>query len=575
MASASSAFSAADEASWAQILEDFQRIVGYAREGSTVNRDSVSNKMRTHQLCHSILYTNIREKSREFRQRLQNLVENDLRETTATLFETGSECQARTGVEVLCTLGNLWQNHQVVTGWFEKSFKHLETVTASMRNLATIPPQDSLRYMMYNCFATGAYGRVKQSYIEAMLAEIDKARSGAVANCGDVSVGATMLIDLGFGEADVAKLYREDFEKAFLEATRVYYHRASAEVLHQENGRWRFVEWAEQRVAEEARRTAQCLPSITAEPLQKVLERVILKTHLPDLLVDMDCGFEALVVASKAEDQRRMFTLCKRIDGGLAKMAAVLRELICKEGANLNAAFCKGEKDLVSYVEAVMELQVRYEEMLSTRFEKCLVFSTAMKTGFETFINVTMYREVKEDKKVKSFFAEILPTFCDVLLKKEQPSSEQFAAKLDGIMGIFSRISDKQLFEEVYRRQLSKRLLITKTDSDQADHEREILARLQVAMGSAYVSKMTEMINDLENSRKLQGEFLEECRSIQVALGLDLSVQVLRQGCWPSYPVDAMNLPALLSTAYERFRQFYSRKNSGRVLKLVHSLGTL
>eukprot|EP00906_Rhabdomonas_costata_P002217 RCo003514 len=554
----------ADEEKWTYLQELFHQLAACARGSFSVNVDGVLVKMRGYALCHNIIiHGYLPTKALALYQRVQKLVEDYLQ--GSTLLEAGSESQARTGVEILFLLCDQWQNHQVLARWCEKTFKYLDIVNERSKLRTSMEP---VRTMVLKCFATAAYGRVKQSFVEAMFAEIEKDRDGAVANCEAVKVGTTLLVEIALGDTS---LYREDFEKAFLEATRVYYRRACAEVLQQEGGRWRFLEWAEQRLAQEARRVAQCLLSITAEPLQKVLDEVILKDQLPTLLVDLKGSSEALD-PSKAEDQRRMFTLCKRIDGGLAKMADVFRELISKEGAKLNAAFCKGEKDLVAYVEAVMELHGRCEEMISTRLEKCSTFLSALMSGFEAFINAPLCREVQENKTVKYCFAEILPTFCDHIMRNEKITPDQFAAKLDSIMSIFACISDKQHFEEVYRHKLSKRLVVTKTDPD---HEKELLTKLKVAMGWTYVSKLTGMINDLQQSAELQVDFEEDCCSRKVALGLDLSVQVLRQGCWPSFKVEAMNLPVALSTAYECFRQFHSRKHPKRMLKLVHSLGTL
>lgn len=54
----------------------------------------------------------------------------------------------------------------------------------------------------------------------------------------------------------------------------------------------------------------------------------------------------------------------------------------------------------------------------------------------------------------------------------------------------------------------------------------------------------------------------------------DLSVSVLSQGNWPTYPPFPIALPPALSTALESFKAFYVSKHSGRTLTWAHGLDT-
>lgn len=54
----------------------------------------------------------------------------------------------------------------------------------------------------------------------------------------------------------------------------------------------------------------------------------------------------------------------------------------------------------------------------------------------------------------------------------------------------------------------------------------------------------------------------------------DLSVAVLSQGNWPSYPPFPISLPASLTSALDRFKAFYVSKHSGRTLTWAHGLDT-
>eukprot|EP00906_Rhabdomonas_costata_P005766 RCo008571 len=231
MDASTSVFSAADEETWKILQEAFHQIAGYTRSGFP---DRIAVLIQGYTLCFNISHCDLKKAVELFR-RAQKMVEDYLDEVTRTLFETGAEGQARTGVDLLFILCDQWQSHQVLAKWCEKTFRHLDI----LRDRSLIKGQDSVYNMLLKCFASAGYGRVKHAFVEAILAEIDKDRNGAVASCGAVKVGTTMLVELGLGEKgkEETTLYREDFQKAFLEATRVYYRRACAEILHQEGGR--------------------------------------------------------------------------------------------------------------------------------------------------------------------------------------------------------------------------------------------------------------------------------------------------------------------------------------------------
>ena len=56
--------------------------------------------------------------------------------------------------------------------------------------------------------------------------------------------------------------------------------------------------------------------------------------------------------------------------------------------------------------------------------------------------------------------------------------------------------------------------------------------------------------------------------------GIDMSVNILTSGFWPSYPIFEANLPVELNEHQAVFRDFYLSKHSGRRLVWHNSLGS-
>ena len=60
----------------------------------------------------------------------------------------------------------------------------------------------------------------------------------------------------------------------------------------------------------------------------------------------------------------------------------------------------------------------------------------------------------------------------------------------------------------------------------------------------------------------------------KVPAGVDMNVNVLTSGYWPSYPIIEATLPQELSGYSQVFKDFYLAKHSGRKLVWQNSLGT-
>lgn len=54
----------------------------------------------------------------------------------------------------------------------------------------------------------------------------------------------------------------------------------------------------------------------------------------------------------------------------------------------------------------------------------------------------------------------------------------------------------------------------------------------------------------------------------------ELSVNVLTQAHWPTYPVVQVTIPPAMAAATDRFQTFYAQQQVGRTLHWAHSLGT-
>jgi cullin 1 len=218
---------------------------------------------------------------------------------------------------------------------------------------------------------------------------------------------------------------------------------------------------------------------------------------------------------------------------------------------------------------------------VNREFDGHALFQKALKDAFSEFVNADI-------GKVKS--AECISTFCDRLLKTggEKMSEQETEEYLEKAVQLFAYLQDKDLFAEIYRNQLAKRLLNQRSESD--DMERTMIGKLKMKCGAQFTSKMEGMLNDLAVGVDHQTEFNTFCRDLVVEGGassavavaresdgsspLDFAVQVLTQGYWPTYRMVECRLPAAMDRCLQTFARFYESTQSGRKLQWVHSLGS-
>jgi cullin 1 len=87
----------------------------------------------------------------------------------------------------------------------------------------------------------------------------------------------------------------------------------------------------------------------------------------------------------------------------------------------------------------------------------------------------------------------------------EKLSKAEVEQSLDRIVQVFSFLTDKDLFAEIYRNQLAKRLLNQRSASNNA--EKVLIAKLKVQCGTQFTSKMEGMLNDLAEGSEQKNEF--------------------------------------------------------------------
>lgn len=410
--------------------------------------------------------------------------------------------------------------------------------------------------------------RIQPRVTELLMSSIASERDGLLLDDRSLlKANLGMLLELG--NADSSSVYERDFEQIFLDTTAEFYRQESLSYLSQ-NTAADYVAKATKRLDEEKERaTALAVPSTTEAPLQHIVETELIERHAKTL-VDMEhSGFAAMLKdVTKLEEMRSMYDLLIRVPASVDYLRDALSERAKADGKSLITDQEKGNADPSAFVRGVLSMRDRYEKIVDVSFRAEKKAKKRLRESFEDFLNI--------DARA----ASCLAVYVDELLRVglRGASEEQITGELQKAIVVFRYLSDKDVFESFYKQHLAKRLLGGRSVSD--DAERAMVSQLKAECGYQFTSKLEGMFNDMRISRELQSTYKaykrkqeSEGEGPQGKKNVDIEVDVLTNGYWPSQNVPPCTLPQSIQDAIDAYCNFYLEKHTGRKLSWQTSAG--
>ncbi|KAL7395955.1 hypothetical protein ABVT39_026140 [Epinephelus coioides] len=388
--------------------------------------------------------------------------------------------------------------------------------------------------------------KVQSKTIDGILLLIERERSGEAIDRSLLRSLLSMLSDL--------QIYQDSFEQRFLEETNRLYA-AEGQRLMQEREVPEYLHHVNKRLEEEADRVITYLDQSTQKPLIATVEKQLLGEHLKATLQK---GLTHLLDENRIQDLSLLYQLFSRVRGGVQVLLQHWIEYIKAFGSTI---VINPEKDK-TMVQELLDFKDKVDHIIDVCFMKNEKFVNAMKEAFETFIN-------KRPNKP----AELIAKHVDSKLRagNKEATDEELEKMLDKIMIIFRFIYGKDVFEAFYKKDLAKRLLVGKSAS--VDAEKSMLSKLKHECGAAFTSKLEGMFKDMELSKDIMVQFKQYMQCQNIPGNIELTVNILTMGYWPTYVPMEVHLPPEMVRLQEIFKTFYLGKHSGRKLQWQSTLG--
>jgi hypothetical protein len=449
---------------------------------------------------------------------------------------------------------------------------------------------DSVDKLFQKAFDKAKNKAVTKGLMNSILQQVTAHRDGKQIDVSAVRSRMdlfTKSVESTASGAEATDIYETECESRYLQDLANAYETSVRIELNRDGGHHSYLQWVQSRIdLEEALATEFLQPSSLPKVLE-LLEKKCLGDQVNTVILHPESGFAALLKDWKDTELRRMFMLFSRIKEAVKQkeavklMAGELKKCVILEGEASLKSFgddqcIDGATNIAPLVKKVVLLFRRYEQLISSHFETNTDSLEALQKGVETFVEGKLSRKATtpngtetavKETAIPASDSEVLASYTDDVLGRLKAEAEDERLEKIAIFVMF--LKEKDVYQEIYKAKLAKRLLQTKPN---LDLERSFLMKLQRSMGLSFTYKMKGMIDDQENTKTIDEEFQQDESTGR--LPAEFQCQVLTAGHWPAYNSDALKPPGSLRECMKAFSLFYKKKYATRNLHWLHMLGS-
>ncbi|KAK2727846.1 hypothetical protein QYM36_008357, partial [Artemia franciscana] len=444
------------------------------------------------------------------------------------------------------------------------------------------PVQESMvKKLMLDSWNKSIFSSIKQKLQDAAMHLVYKERCNEQFDSNLVIGVRESYVNLCSNACDQLQIYRDHFEKAYIDFTRSFYLQQAGSYLA-ENGMQEYMKYADAKLKEEEQRASKYLePGPESQiKLQNCCVDVLVTAFKETLL--SECP--SLISTNETERLRLLFSLVDRVPGGTEPLLTYLEDHIFQSGlSDMMENASTINQDSEKYVEQLLSLFRRFSKLVKDAFNGDPRFLTARDKAFKKVVNDTSVfsldlpsRQGAATRVPESRCPELLANYCDMLLRKTQLSKrltpDEVDARLKDVLLVLKYVQNRDVFMRYHKTHLTRRLILeTSADSDKEEMMVEWLR--EVGMPADFVHKLARMFQDIKVSSDLNREFKEEFkRSREVATDV-INIKILNWGAWGrSGDRVPVSLPLELEEIVPEVEDFYKRHHSGRKLQWHHHM---
>ncbi|KAL3882595.1 hypothetical protein ACJMK2_028922 [Sinanodonta woodiana] len=481
-----------------------------------------------------------------------------------------------------------WGKFFTQCDYLPKPFMQLETSLAGKAHSSTVQKKNQgeesiVRKLMLDSWNSSIFSNIKQRLQDSAMKLVHAERNGEAFDSQLVIGVRESYVNLSSDTEDKLKIYRDNFEKAYLEATEAFY-KLKAPLYLQSNGVQNYMWYADSKLKEEETRAQRYLETgwgcTSVSALTECCVNVLVTAFKETIL--HECA--GMIRSNETDKLRLMFSLMDRVPDGITQMLRDLEAHIVNQGlADMMAAAETITTDSEKYVEQLLELFNRFSALVKEAFNDDPRFLTSRDKAYKTVVNDTSVFKLEIPLKNKGVGAKIQPeskcpellaNYCDMLLRKtvlsKKLTSEEVEKKLKDVLLVLKYVQNKDVFMRYHKAHLTRRLILD-TSADNEKEENMVEWLREVGMPADYVNKLARMFQDIKVSEDLNLEFKDAHRNNNEYIADSINIKILNAGAWArSSDRVSVSLPMELEDYIPQVEEFYRLKHSGRKLQWHH-----
>lgn len=449
----------------------------------------------------------------------------------------------------LSYLNSCWKDHQTAMVMIRDILMYMDRVYVGQQKLDSVYKMG----MTVFCNLVLRHNVIREHLQKTLLDMVRRERRGEVISRSQIRDACQMFVQLGAGSL---RVYLEDFEQPFLEQSREFYRAESENFLAENTSASLYIKKVEQRIEEEIKRAHHYLDPSTEAKIVAVLEEELVSRHMETIVGMENSGLTYLLTQDRFDDIAAMYSVLCRAEEGPKIMSQYISQYLREQGRNIVRD--TGALNPQQYIQDLLQLRDRANDLLVRALNNQTIFRNQINSDFEYFINLNARSP------------EFLSLFIDEKLKRgtKGMADQDVDAVFDRCIVLFRYLQEKDVFEGYYKKHLAKRLLLSKSQSD--DQEKIMISKLMAECGAVYTSKLEGMFKDMAVSKTLMDEFNAMLHSTSRNLGLDLYVRVLTTGLWPTQSINSCEaLPEEAATAFDVYKRLVNRFCFPLALRLI------
>ncbi|KAJ0062142.1 hypothetical protein NL108_016200, partial [Boleophthalmus pectinirostris] len=445
--------------------------------------------------------------------------------------------------------------------------------------------EDSIvRKLMLDTWNESIFSNIKNRLQDSAMKLVHAERLGEAFDSQLVIGVRESYVNLCSNPDDKLQIYRDNFEKAYMDSTERFY-RTQAPAYLQQNGVQNYMKYADSKLREEEKRALRYLETRRdCNSVQALMECCVnaLVTSFKETIL-AECP--GMIKRNETEKLHLMFSLMDKVPSGIEPMLKDLEEHIMSAGlADMVASAETITSDSEKYVEQLLTLFNRFSRLVKEAFQDDPRFLTARDKAYKAVVNDATIFKLELPMKQKgvglktqpeSKCPELLANYCDMLLRKtplsKKLTSEEIEAKLKEVLLVLKYVQNKDVFMRYHKAHLTRRLILD-ISADSEIEENMVEWLREVGMPADYVNKLARMFQDIKVSEDLNQSFKEMHKHNKLALPADsVNIKILNAGAWSrSSEKVFVSLPTELEDLIPEVEDFYKKNHSGRKLHWHH-----